>query len=50
MMTKKTTTQRSPDKLTKLGKTSGVELSEAQLGKVQGGFHFVHVATKSSPG
>ena len=48
-MTKKTPAKTSPDKLANLGKTSGVKLSEAQLGKVQGGFHFVSYVNKSSP-
>ena len=36
-MPKKTAKPKSPDKLAKTGKKSGVQLSEADLGQVQGG-------------
>lgn len=36
-MTKKTDKTKSPDKLAKTGKKSGVQLSESQLGQAQGG-------------
>ena len=55
-MTKTTPAKTSPDRFAKPGKTSGVELNEAQLGKVQGGrvtltdFNFVKLVDKSSPG
>jgi hypothetical protein len=36
-MTKKTAKPKSPDKLTKTGKKSGVELTESELGQARGG-------------
>lgn len=36
-MTKKTAKSKSPDKLAKTGKKSGVQLSEAELGQAKGG-------------
>jgi hypothetical protein len=43
-MSKKTTKAKSPDKLAKTGKTSGVELNESDLGQIRGG-----VAVKIAP-
>jgi len=36
-MPKKTAKAKSPDKLARTGKTSGVELKESDLGQVRGG-------------
>jgi hypothetical protein len=42
MLSKKTKTKRTPDKLAKTGKT-GVQLSETQLGQAKGGINFTKI-------
>lgn len=37
-MTKKSKSTKTPDKLAKTGKGSGVQLTEAELGKAAGGY------------